>query len=154
MSGSVLDCDGVAVRHDPTSATWELTAAGAAFTIREWTWGERRRVIAAAVLGEGDGAILDGAAFAAAFTDLVADPAPGAELRPVVAAAALRLLGARPDAPVRPLLESEAALAGAWRCGPAELDGQPAPRLDEHAARLQPAAPGPPGWNSIVVGDG
>ncbi len=153
MIGSVLDCESLRVRHDPSSATWELTAGEAAFTIREWTWGERRRVISAAVVGEGDDAILDREAFVEGFTGLVADPVPDAGLRPLVAAAALRLLGARPGVPVPSLLETEAALAGTWRWGPAELDGQPAPRLDEHAARLRTTSGGPPGWSSILVGD-
>ncbi len=144
---SVLDA--VDVTPDLSSGHWQVRFGGFEHTVRPWTWGERRRLLAASLR---PGPRLDRDAFLEGLVGLLSDPPPEAAGRAVIAAVALRLCGVEPGQRVAPLLDAEAWLAQTWRWGPAELDHQPAPRIDEQLRDL--AAPAPTdGWNRIEVHD-
>jgi len=159
---SVLEHPDVAVSPDVRGGTWTVDVPAGRYSVRRWTWGERRHLLDAC--GDVANGKFDRRRFARTLCNLVVEPPPAAAPDAVVlAAVALRLLGADPDQPVLPLLDAEALFARSWRWGPAELDGQPADRLDRHGTRLaeeaqQAATAAPPrlddGWTSIVVDDG
>ena len=151
---SILDQPDVEVTAWLSDGSWDVGIPGGRFHIRPWTWGERRRLIDACVGADGR---LDADAFAHGLSSLVARPEPTASNRPLLAAIALRLLGVSPGQEPISLLDAEASLASAWGFGPFELDPQPAPRLDQHVARLPATATpdgAPAGWTSIVIDDG
>lgn len=159
MVACVLDRPDVVVVLDPATGRWRVTVGAFAGTVREWSWGERWRLVDGCVRGAPISATFDRAAFVDGLVDLLVEPTPGYDDRPLVAAVTLRLLGVDPDDRPVPLLAAEAVLVEAWRLGPAELDGQPARRLDQHlAARPRPepavAQEVTAGWNTIVVTDG
>jgi hypothetical protein len=168
---SVLDLPGVVVDADVATGGWQVAlpaqaaagrpaggpaagpAAGSAsqYRIREWTWGERRRLVAASMRADGR---LDRARFLRRLVELLADPVPEAGEDALLASVALRLLGVGSSSWVGSLPSAEAVLARTWGWGPAELDQQPAPWVDGHLRALggQPtAAASQAGWTTIIV---
>ncbi len=149
---SVLDHPAVGVVPSARDGTWSVVVPGGQYLIREWTWGERRRLVDLCADGAGG---FDGERFAREMVALIVEPDPGAESRELVAAIALRLLGVAPGQRPLPLLEAEASFARAWGFGPRELDRQPALRLDQQLAHLPAVEHSsnavPAGWTSIVV---
>lgn len=163
MATSVLDRPDVTAGLDAGTGRWHATVGAGRYTVREWTWGERWRLVDGCTRGGG----FDRGAFVDHLLGLLVTPVPAGGDRALVAAVTLRLLGVEPGARPASLLAAEAALIRAWGVGPAELDAQPARRLDQHLAALTtspatspaaaPVSPGwdeAAGWNAIVVSDG
>lgn len=150
MATSVLERPEVRVESDPVTGVWTIRLGDRSYRVREWTWGERRRLVDSDVR---DGTFLRGD-FVNGLVKLLVSPAPEDEEVPVLAAAALRLLGVEPQARPVPLLAAEAAFASRWGWGPAQLDRQPASRMDRHLALMSADAVESSGWNRIEVVDG
>jgi hypothetical protein len=152
---SVVELAEVAVTADLRDGTWAVEIPSGRHRVREWTWGERRRLVDSAIR---PGPVLDAEAFVEGLVALLVDPVPSAPDRDLLGAVTLRLLGVAPGQQPPSLLGAEAAFARAWGFGPAELDHQPAPRLDQQLALLPPleptVAPHRGEWTSIVVDDG
>jgi hypothetical protein len=150
-----LPVDGLSAWRDVATGEFELACAGARVRLREWTWGERRRLVEACAR---DGR-LDRSAFLDGLLELLCDPPPPVEMRTVFGFAALALLGVG-GGPVStvPLPTTEAALARELGWTPSLLDGQAASAVDRVVAALGGAAPvrAPvdDGWTRIVVDDG
>lgn len=146
--------DLVDVTPDLGRGTWRVAIGDRAYTVREWTWGERRRLLAACVRDDDGAAALDGASFAQGVVQLLVAPPPPSDARDLLAAVALRLCGVVPGARPAPLLESEVRLARERGWGPAELDHQPAPRIDEQLrAPAGSGAGAADGWSGVIVID-
>ncbi len=168
-----VDVAGVVAQRDVASDRWRIEHRGQARWLRPWTWGERRRLLAAATAcGR-----LDGEVFLDGLFELLLSPRPPIDTRCGHAVAALELLGVPRDGSALPLGRGELLLAE--RCGfsPGELEAQAAPALDGlvrqlsgtgatapdpayghpaygHPAYGQPAhTPSGEGWTSIVVAD-
>lgn len=147
---------GISARRDVTSGVFELTAFGEPFRLREWTWGERRRMVEAAAAGPS----LDRAVFLRGLLDTLCSPSPPEAFDPLYGHVVLTLLGVRPGD--RPLSFERAELLMARHLGwtPSMIDGEPAGRLDQLVARLEQDAPlsraaggaaPDAGWNRIVL---
>src|SRR5690606_10513918 len=66
--------DLVDVTPDLGRGTWRVAIGDRAYTVREWTWGERRRLLAACVRDDDGAAALDGASFAQGVVQLLVAP--------------------------------------------------------------------------------
>lgn len=144
-----VDVDGMAVRRDLRDGTWRLDAWGHAHALREWTWGERARLVDGCVGSRG----FDRHRFMDGLLDLLLDPEPPEGLAALYAYVALGLLGVRAGHRVEPLVRSQVRIARAFGWGPAELDRQPASQVDRMLEALSAPQPASGGWNSIVVVD-
>ncbi len=153
-----LGVDGMSAWRDPVDAHFTIVGFGQEVTLREWTWGERRRLLAERT----STGRLDPAAFITDLLDLVCRPALPQPLQPIFAHAALLLLGVRPGQASQPtLLESELLMAEAFGWTPLAIDREPAGRLDALVAELRrrrsPASSRVPanrfGTHHIVVND-
>lgn len=151
--------DHVDAERDLATGTWRVRAGAAQHDVREWTWGERRRLVSACVRPGPAGPELDSEAFLDGLVELLVAPPPQPAQRDLLAAVTLRLCGVVPGASARSLLQAEARLAREWGWGPAELDHQPAPRIDEHLRAWSGSAAGPAGtadgsgWTGVIVVD-
>jgi hypothetical protein len=145
-----LDLDGVQAWRELRSGELRVRALGVECRVREWTWGERRRLVEAAL----DGGRLDRERFVDGLVELVMEPVPPAELRSLFAHVALRLLGVRGGARPPSLVESERRLARELGWTPQMIDAQAAAAIDRLVGEVEPAeAEAPPGWTRIVVDD-
>lgn len=148
-----VDVRGLAVRRDVRGGTWQLSGWGHDHVLREWTWGERQRLVDGCVGSSG----LDTHAFVHALLGLLLRPAAPSGLEPLYACVALGLLGVEAGRRVEPLVDAQVRVARAFGWGPAELDAQPAAEVDRMLrAAVAPRSATPPatgavGWNSIVV---
>lgn len=143
-------CSGLEIERDLASGAFTIsTAGGATLRLREWTWGERARLVAAC---SSDG-VFDRARFVAAFAELVFVPPPPVEQRELLACVALELLGVSENAPRTSLAARELVFAQHLGWTPTQLDAQAAPALDRMAAQLAHAqlAPRDDAWNTIEV---
>jgi hypothetical protein len=149
MTGSILDRPEVRVELDSATGAWTVGLGDRSYRVREWTWGERRRLV--------DGHVRDGGflreAFVTALVDRLVSLLPDEVEVPVLAAATLRVLGVDPRARPILLFAAEALVATSWGWGPAQLDPQPASRIDRHVAAMASTPAEPPGWNRIDVVD-
>lgn len=148
--------DHVDAERDLATGTWRVRVGATQHDVREWTWGERRRLVSACVRPGPVGPELDAEAFLDGLVELLVAPPPQPSQRDLLAAVTLRLCGVVPDAPAGSLLEAEARLARGWGWGPAELDHQPAPRIDEHLGAWSgpsAATADRSGWTGVIVVD-
>jgi hypothetical protein len=149
MTHSILARPEVRVAAGSATESWGVDVEDATFKVRGWTWRERRRLVDSFVHGD----VFERDGFIQGLVELLVSPTPEDDEVPVLAAVTLRLLGVDPRARPPSLLASEALLAKRWGWGPAELDPQPAARIDRHLAAI-PAMPlKTPGWNRIDVVD-
>lgn len=159
-----VDVEGLDVAFDPGEGAWTLSGWGAVSRLREWTWGERRRLVEACTTAAG----LDSPRFLDGLLRLLVDPPPPPSLRALYGYVCLGLLGAGDDADLQPLVERELLLARACGWSPHALDSDPAGGLDRLVRALRdseptdrraavphpPVAGGASGWTSIVIVDG
>lgn len=150
MMPVALDIENLSARHDPVNGGWVVTADGRDYRLRPWTWGERRRMVAAASAS----GRLDGEVFLAGLVAALYDPAPPAEQPERFGYAALRLLDVPPDGDVAPLRMAEQTLAARFGWLPSSLDAELAADLDRLVPDLPAGAPQSPsagdGWTRIV----
>lgn len=111
------DLPEVAIDYHPGTHRWTVQADALATTLREWTWGERKRLLRASVTG----GALDADQFARSFTTLLCAPPPAAELTPLATYIGLSLF-AREDG--RPIAAAERKAARALGLPPGALDGE------------------------------
>jgi len=154
MISSVLDHDEIVVRRDVAVANWSVEVEADRFEVREWTWGERVRLIESCL----EPNRFDRSGFTDRLVELLVEPTPSGDAVAVLAAIALRLQGVDPDAaPPATLLDSERRLIAEWGWTFDQLDKQSACRIDRHLqetpALRQAANAAGPEWNSIVVLD-
>jgi len=123
----------LSVDQDLTTGRFDVEGFGHRATLRPWTWGERRRLLAACTR---QGA-LDPDELIEILCRLVYEPMPPAALAPLFACAALDRFGARPGRAAAPLEDAELLLARELGWGPRELDEQPAPDVDRLVDRLR-----------------
>lgn len=143
-------CAALQVERDLASGAFVVaTPAGAKLRLREWSWGERARLIAACTV-EGQ---FDRARFVDAFVELLFAPSPPDEERELLACVALELLGVSEEGSRTPLAARELAFAQRLGWSPAQLDAQGAPGLDRIWAQLArtPPTQRADGWNTIEV---
>ncbi|MFC0533287.1 hypothetical protein [Phytohabitans kaempferiae] len=143
-----LGAEVVPLRVDATSGAAGVTWGGADYRLRPWTFGERRRLLAA----HHDGVTLDVGSLVESAIELLVEPVPARSTdREVVGLAALAwcaTAGARTPAPV-PGVDAATQmvrLAKATGWGPAEIDASAAADVDRwyHAVRAeQVPEPGP-----------
>lgn len=131
-----LDVDGVTARYDPSENSWRIGGAGDDHVLREWTWGERHRLIAACTR---DGR-LDPRALIAGLVALLLTPEPVEELRDLYAYVSLRLLGVPDDHRPMALVDAEWLLAERFGWRPEDFDAEPAGAIDRLLHRLTGAA--------------
>ena len=147
-----LDVPGIAVWHDLRTDTWTVEEGGQHFTLRRWHWGERLRLVRAAV----HDAQFDSAHFVRAVADLLTEP-PLAELNARITFACLHLLGVPEQRPSTSLVNAEHLLAHAFGWRPSDLGDQPVDSLDALVANLLAARAAQrsddAGWHSIVMTD-
>jgi hypothetical protein len=140
------------LRRSPRDAGATVTWHGLEYTLRPWTFGERRRLLAANVAADGE---LDVAALSDAALEALVRPVPGDQAdREVVGLAALAWSatgGARTPAPlpgVDPATQVVTlAAATGWR--PADIDGALAADVDHWYA----AVPSRPAVGSARPGE-
>ncbi len=145
-----LPVDGIAVERDLRNDAWRLSLDGAAFTLRPWSWGERRRIVqAASMAGALDRELLVDGVF-----DLLVEPGPG-ETRPApLVVACLLLLGVPESGHAVPLGRAEFLVIQAFGWRPRELDAEPAAAIDALVSQLAPGGTDLPsleeGWTRVV----
>ena len=147
--------ESIEVRRDLERGPWIVTCGAERFEVREWTWGERARLLEACAHGGN----FDRNLFVDGLLELVVTPAPGRELRPLLALVVLQLFGVRESSPRVGLTRMEDALMRRFGWMPSRFDGEQACALDRLAAEIlgdaSAAAQGASTWNRIVVkGDG
>ncbi len=148
-----LELDGVHARRDLRTGELEIDVLGVSCRAREWTWGERRRLLESASFS----GRLDRALLLEGLGELCFDPAPPRSLLPVFAYVLLAAQGVRRGDRPAPLERSELELVRTLGWTPSTIDGQRAGAVDRLVAALAPPAQAAPeggtGWTRIVVGD-
>lgn len=138
------------VVYDVRAGRWHCTGWGGAWALREWTWGERRRLVETCCRDDG----FDDDLFTAAVPGLLYEPEPPAELAPLFTVAALDLLDLD-EAPDVALDEAERMLAERFGWRPTEMDGEPARAIDRLLRELLPGSSTvsqrDDGWTTILV---
>lgn len=149
---------GLNLRRELVSGRWVVEGWGREVIIREWKWGERRRLLQAC----GEGGTFDADRFVRSLVELVCDPTPPAELHPLYAHVALSLYGITGSVPVPRIGTSELALSRDFGWRPSALDGESAVDLDRLLQTRSEASPGSdrpdperpdPGWKRLVFED-
>jgi hypothetical protein len=150
-----LEIDEIAASCDPRDGGFEITAWGDVYRMREWTWGERMRLVELCTRG----GALDATAFVKGLVAMLFEPAPPVDLQPLFGHVALSLMGVRPGQRPVPLRRAELRLAQAFGWTPGAIDAEGAPALDRLLGELdgvraprQEAGPSP-GWTRIQVDD-
>lgn len=156
------EVEGFTVDRDLSCGGYEVRGFGIDTRLREWTFGERRRLLRACVGSTG----FDEGRFLEAFTQLVYSPAPPEGLRPLFAHLALSLFGVD-DGPCLSQEEADLCLARELGVLPSRSDGESAPELDRlirslsagsspsvgSAAQPGSASKSNDGWTRILVVD-
>lgn len=146
-----LDIKGIDCQFNARDGVWDLTACGERHVLRSWTWAERARLTRASCGPDG----VAHAAFFAGFCDLVFDPPPHENLRPLFTCIGLHLLGVRDDAEVVSLDEYEERLAQRFGWTPGMMAAEDPARLDALARPIQTqAAAAAGGWTTLTLDDG
>ncbi|MET0389344.1 MAG: hypothetical protein ABW321_25445 [Polyangiales bacterium] len=146
---------GLTIRQDLGSGRYALTGFGQRCILREWTWGERRRLLAACV-SHGQ---LDRTRFVDALLGLLTEPTPTGPAREIYASGVLWLLGITPERALPQCTAAEVALAERFGWGPTALERESAVTLDrwlvQAALSVKPSAATrhESGWNQIAVHD-
>lgn len=156
MIGVQLDVEGVTASFDPADGGWRIMLDESEFQLREWTWGERHRLISAST----QRGRLDRSAFLDGLVALLVTPAPPHELTALFACCALKLMGVPEGAQPVPLAEAERWLAERFGWRPGDLDGERSGDIDRLLSQLAVEgqsviphrAPGP-GWKTIRFDD-
>jgi hypothetical protein len=139
--------EGITIERDLRSGAWHLRAGAASATLREWTWGERRRLLESAT-AEGT---LDGALFIAGLLDLVLDAVLPDVDASTLAFTCLYLLGVPENARPAPLARAEFLAATTFGWAPQQMARQPASDIDRLLASIAPPTEVDDGWTHIIL---
>jgi hypothetical protein len=160
-----LEIDEIAASCDPRDGGFEITAWGDVYRMREWTWGERLRLVELCSRG----GALDAPAFVNGLVTMLFEPVPPSDLQPLFGHVALSLMGVRSGQQPMPLRRAELRLAQAFGWTPGAIGAEPASGLDRLLCELdlgprdrEKAVHGAPrqergpvaGWKRIQVDDG
>jgi hypothetical protein len=141
--------EGFTIEHDASNSRWRLSAGGSTTTLRPWTWGERRRLLATSTM---TGA-LDRSVFLPGLFDLVLD-GPVPDVAPAsLAVVCLHLLRVPENAPVLALSRAELLVATNLGWSPQQIDTEPADNIDRLLDEIQPQSGGAAddGWIRIFL---
>jgi len=130
--------------YNPTRNRWRLTLGEHSLSLREWNWGERKRLLRAAC-GEGRA---DPQRFAEGVCEMLYEPTPPADLATLFAFAGLGLIGGATPQRTHSLVEAEALLARCYGFTPSAVDAESVGDIE--ALLATPFASEPEsGWNRI-----
>ena len=133
--------------YDPACNRWRLTLGDHTLSLREWNWGERKRLLRATCAdGQADAQRL-----AEGVCAMLYEPAPPADFATLFAFAGLSLIGAATPGSALPLAEAEAMLAQRYGFTPSTVDAEPVRDIEAllTTVSLQEAEPG---WSRIDFG--
>jgi hypothetical protein len=149
MHKSIPDLPEAEAGYDPALDRWHLRLGGQTFMLRDWNWGERKRLLRAACsTGQADGGAL-----AEGFCALLFDPIPPPELARLFAYAGLQLLGADRSPRQISLAEAEAALAMKFGLMPSAIEAERIADIDALVSATGPQRMPESGWSCIEIGD-
>jgi hypothetical protein len=149
MQMSIPDLPEAQADFDPALDRWHLRLGDQTFMLRDWNWGERKRLLRAACTPGSS----DGAALAEGFCALLFDPVPPPELARLFAYAGLQLLGADRTPRQIPLAEAEAALAMKFGLVPSAIEAERIADVDALVSASGPQRMPESGWSRIEIGD-
>ena len=149
MRKSIPDLPEADAGYDPALDRWYLRLGDQSFMLRDWNWGERKRLLRAAC----SAGQADGGALAEGFCALLFDPAPPPELARLFAYAGLHLLGADREDRQMPLAEAEAALAMKFGLMPSAVEAERIADVEALVSALGPQATPDSGWSRIEFGE-
>ena len=150
MRVHLQDMTEAVIEYDPGAHVWHVALGDHALTLREWLWGERKRLLHAALTERR----IDPTALAEGYCNLLYSPPPPKPLAMLFAYVGLRLFGTETRAQPRPLATAEQALADRFGCLPGALSAERVSDLDVWLDGLAPLGGAPePGWSRLDFAD-
>lgn len=152
MRADLHDLEELAIGYWPGEHVWHVHTDGLEMSLREWTWGERKRLLLAAQRNDG----LDLDALCEGFVELLYQPAPPPTLAPLFTYVGLRLFRADGLAGGLTLAEAEQRLATELGLPPSRLDVERVSDLEHWVRTLSESGPAipEPGWTRLEFGEG